>query len=208
MSVFLKHSITLVELLVAVALLGLLILGISNLDTFARLHLVTSDRRMQVQNNASFVLEHMAKEIAKAIGNRAIPGEDPVDLADISSDRAIKVYVDLAPGGILPGDGLRGTGGDRVRAYRSRLNTGGPSTRYQFWYCSECGNPACSNCAAGWEVLDRGITSFNRNATDNHIYIEIIACWDPTEAVHNCGTLDNPRVTMRTQIKMNAVTVN
>lgn len=208
MNIFLKHSITLVELLVAVSLLGLLIVGISSLDTYARLHLVTSDRSAQVQNEISYVLEHMAKQISKAIGNRAIPGEDPVDLADITGDNAIKVYIDLDAGGILPGDGLRGTGGDRWIAYRSHLNTGGPVTRYQVWYCSECGSSNCNSCSSGWETIARKVNSFDRSAADNTVYIDIASCFEPQETSHNCGSLDNPQYSMRTQIKMPTVSIH
>lgn len=68
-----RRSITLVELLVAVVLVGLLVLGISSIDVFSRFHLITSDRRMQLQNQASLCIERIAKDVVRGIGTASVP---------------------------------------------------------------------------------------------------------------------------------------
>ncbi len=69
-----KRSVTLVELLIAVALVAFLVLGITTLDTYARFHLVTSNRRVLLQNEMSFILEDMYKNIFRATGDITNPG--------------------------------------------------------------------------------------------------------------------------------------
>ncbi len=68
-----RRSITLVELLVAVVLVGLLVLGISSLDVFSRFHLLTADRRVQLQNEASLCIERIAKDVERGIGTASDP---------------------------------------------------------------------------------------------------------------------------------------
>jgi len=45
---YLKKSITILELLVALSLLTVMVLGFSSMDMFGRYHVLTSDKRAQV----------------------------------------------------------------------------------------------------------------------------------------------------------------
>ncbi len=65
---FSKRSITLAELLVAIVLVGLLVIAVFNLDNYARFHLITSDRRARLQNEASYCIEQIVKEAIRGIG--------------------------------------------------------------------------------------------------------------------------------------------
>ncbi len=91
MDSFFKRSLTLIELLVAAALIGLLVVGISSLDSYFRFHLTASDRRVQIQNELAFVLEDMGKNVVRATGNV----NDPiiVDLTPASNGFRVKVDV-------------------------------------------------------------------------------------------------------------------
>ncbi len=198
-----KKGVTLIELLIAICIFSLIVIGFSSIDTFSRYHVITSDRRAKLQNDASYVLEHMVKEMGKAIGNRAIIAEDPIDLANIGGDTAITAYVDLAADGQSPGDGKRGTGGDRWRAYRFCNSSFPPANRYQIWYYPDYVTPSSS-----YEILSRSITDFTRSVIDNHVYVNITACWDPDRSPAECGTPDNPAVSMKNRIYMPAVSTN
>jgi prepilin-type N-terminal cleavage/methylation domain-containing protein len=68
-----KKSFTLLELIIAIILLGILALGFTSIDLFARRHAVTADQRARLQNEVSLTLEHMAKNIINAVGNRGNP---------------------------------------------------------------------------------------------------------------------------------------
>ncbi len=189
MNSYLKKSLTLIELLIAITLLSVIILAISNIDLFTYFHTISADRRVKVQNEVSYVLEHMTKEISKAIGDVNNPATNTTAISG-----GIGVYVDLASDGSA-GDGRRGTGGDRWIGYRRSTN--------DFQYCSNCGsgvNPSCSS----WDTLSGRITNFTRSVTDNYVDVSITARWQPAQAASS----DNPEVTMRTKIKMPSVSTH
>lgn len=191
-----KKAITLMELLIAVSLIGLLSIGIWSIDLFSRHQLMTSDRRARAQNEASFALEHMAKEIIKAIGDKDNPA---ANTTAIDTDTAIRVYVDLAPDGQSPGDGQRGTEGDCWRAYRYRGAGASIGDRYQIWYY-----PDYINLPNSYEVIARKISYFGPTIIDNYVNIDLKSRYDPSTAV----TIDNPQVEMRVNIKMPAFSTN
>jgi len=195
-----KKSVTLLELLIAISLLGILLLAFSSIDLFSRYHVRNEDIRMQLQNEASSVIEHMSKEVVKAIGSTVISGQEPVDLTAISGDIAIKVHIDYNQDG-------RRSAGDRWIAYRhTHSMTLNPDQRYQIWYY-----PDYVTSPNTYEVIARRISSFTRSVTDNYVFVEVHACNVPcwaSEPGCNCGTRDNPLVEMRAQMKMPAVSTH
>jgi len=193
-----KKSVTLLELLIAIALLGILLLAFTSIDLFSRYHVRNEDIRMQLQNEASSVIEHMSKEVVKAIGSTVISGQEPVDLTAISGDTAIKVYIDYNQ------DGQRNAG-DRWIAYRYSM-TVNPDQQYQIWYY-----PNYVTSPNTYEVIARRISSFTRSVTANYVFVEVHACNIPCREGQpgcNCGTRDNPLVEMRAQMKMPAVSTD
>lgn len=200
MSPHLNKSITLIELLIAIVLMSLVVLGFSSIDLFSRYHVITSDRRIKAQNEASYALEHMSKEIVKAIGNERVYGTNTVvDLQDpIGTEAArIKVYIDANQ------NGLRETvsGTDYWIAYRFH-NSGSES--YQILYCRQCRNKPCTQCESSWETLSNKITNFNVSKSLNFVEVQITARWDPALA----SSSDNPSVNMRNRISMPSVSTN
>jgi len=67
-------SVTLVELLIAISLLGLVILAATSIDLFARRQLRDTDIRTQLINEISPAMEHMVKNILQGIGDINNPG--------------------------------------------------------------------------------------------------------------------------------------
>ncbi len=191
-----KHSrgLTLIELLIALSLFALIVLGFSSIDTFSRYQLMSSDRRAKLQNDASYVLEYMAKEINKAIGdvnNSAVVIED--------SNRRVKIYIDLASDGSSAGDGKRGTEGDRWIAYQFTV----PPDYEIRYYSDYIGNPA-------YDILSRKASSFSStySAANNYLEVQLTACWDPASP-GTCGTSpDNPGVTLHNRIYMPAISTH
>jgi len=198
----LNKAITLIELLIAIALLSVVVLGFTSIDMFSRYHVLTSDRRAKLQNEVSLALEHMAKQVSRAVGNKVIAGQNPIILDNIAGDSAIKVHVDSN------GDGQA----DNWIAYRFNPSTDSESS--QIWYCSTCTNFPCTTCDPAWgsDIIARRIHVFNpaldpAPAVNNLVNINITACWDQSAgAVYN--TPDNPCVNMRTSIKMPSVSTN
>jgi len=190
-------SITLLELLIAIALLSVIILALSGVDFFSRSHVIDSDRRATLQNEVSRVLEHMSKEIVRAIGNMAIAGQNPIDLTNILGDTAIRIFVDQDQDGQI-------SAGDRWIAYRYN------AASFQIWYCPQCTDISCTTCIPLWgdtaNVIAHHISLFNPSVIDNCVEVRITACWNPAAA--DCGTVNNPHLTMHTHIKMPSVSTN
>ena len=189
---FFKRSVTLLELLLASSMVGLLILGISSLTNFAQFHLISFDRRTQIQNESSYVLEHMAKNISQGIGSF-----NNLGVVEHSTEEWIKVRLDRNSNGIPDDDGVTDWIAYRYIPAQNEI-------QYHANY------DASSWPTTGGETITRKITDFNCSVTsgDNYIFSDVTACWDPDGVPYNCGTIDNPQVKMQARIKMPAVSVN
>ena len=198
---FTQTSVTLLELLISIVLIGLVILGLSNIESFCRNQLLSSDRRLKVQNEASFVLEHMAKRIMTAVNK---PG---FDVIIFPTTQSFRVSVDANRNGVL--DELGSGNEDNWIAYSNDTNIG------ELRYCANMSfnNPinalgACDN--GSWETLSRHVTSAMNSAniiysnSNNYVEINITACADPGSA-NPCGGMRNPSVNMKSSVIMPSV---
>ncbi|MFC1657901.1 PilW family protein [Candidatus Omnitrophota bacterium] len=190
MKIFLQDALTLVELLIAVALIGILTVAISSLATYANFNLLHSDRSKQMQDEAYFVLEHMAGRLGQAIGSVGSPG------VIISGTDRIKVRLDRNGNGQPDDDGV-----DDWVAYE--YDSG--QNRVHFYPQYPGG--------AVWPVRDSEIlTSMASNfsigyvATENYASVDISTCTDPSSL--DCGSRDTPEISMKVRIKFPAVSVN
>ncbi|MDD5690964.1 MAG: hypothetical protein PHC37_04640 [Candidatus Omnitrophica bacterium] len=90
-----ESGINLIELIVAIVLMSLVLLGFFSIELFSRHHVISTDRRAKVQNEISYAIEHMGKYVQRANGNltrRAIqyyPGPSSAGAT------GFRVYVDL-----------------------------------------------------------------------------------------------------------------
>jgi Tfp pilus assembly protein PilV len=81
-------GLSLIELLVSMILMSLVILGLSSIDLFSRHHVISSDRRVKVQNEISYAIEHMSKYVQQSSGNLSRPAIEAIA-------NGFRVYVDL-----------------------------------------------------------------------------------------------------------------
>lgn len=214
-------GLTLLELLIALVLLSLIVLGFMNFDLFTHNQVVTAGARGNLQNELSFVVEHINKNLVRAIGNEMANGNNTV--VRIRDDRVdnitMSIYIDAN------GDGIRqdpvihpGVNDDYYVGYRYFY--AGPS-RYNIVYCRRCPNRVCLQCPVPEETLTIRINSLdNRGAgrdpftkpdpvgalNDNFINIELSACWDPSGTKGRCGSGNNPQQIIRTRMNMPMVT--
>jgi type II secretory pathway pseudopilin PulG len=212
------RAVTLLELVVSIVLLSVIVLGLATIDTFSGFQVINAEKRAKLQYEASIALEHMTKEINKAIGSEIINGPNTVidRNTPIGGNFAVHAYIDVARSGQWEAPG----GTDYFIAYRYRGGAGNPSDRYQIWYCPQCQNKPCNNCNPAWGDPENrvawSISAFNvikpvngSNQLDgNFVTVQLTACWDPTQASAPCGTTMNPSVDMNTVIKMPSVTTN
>lgn len=184
-------AITFIELIIAIGLLVVIVLGFSSIELFSRHHVLTSDRRAQIQNEAAVIMEHMSKEIGQGIGDTM--NSPVVSVSGLTApDHALSVWVDSNHDG--------------------RFNSTSDS-KVIYWYNNTSHEMRYNSSYAGalpvsYEVLGRKVSGFNHsyNTADNYIEANVSACWNPAQA--NCGTPDNPNVTLRNRIKMPAVSVH
>ncbi len=202
-----NKSVTLIELLIAVSIFAVIAMGFSSISTFSQYHVITSDRRAKLQNEASYVLEDMAKNLTGtgssggAIGNVASSTNYPVQ----AITGGIAIRVDSNNNGQLDGS-------DKQIAYIY------DSANYRFLYypdasvTSPCPGSACtvltsSRIRSDFSTTTSKATYYSYSSANNYIEVQIGACWTPSSDA-TCGTADNPAFIMKNRIYMPAVSTH
>jgi len=175
-----NRSVSLLELIIAISLLSLIVIAFSSIELFSRYQMVSSDRRARVQNEAAYVVEHMAQNITRAIGNR-----NQFPITNIPSD-GIRVRIDSTA------DGRLDTANDIEIAYR--LLTGPNRMNYY------------SNYPGPSVVISSRISAWTWAVSNNSVFIGVTACDNPGLAT--CGEPDNPEAIINTRIIMPSVSTN
>lgn len=86
-------GLSLIELLVTMILMSLVLLGLFSIDLFSRDQVLSSDRRVKVQNEISYALEYMSKYVSRGTGNL---NNSPIMIyPDSGPQTGFKVRVDL-----------------------------------------------------------------------------------------------------------------
>ncbi|MDD2927349.1 MAG: hypothetical protein PHE30_00660 [Candidatus Omnitrophica bacterium] len=192
-------SVTFIELMIAVILLAVIILGINNIDIFSRRHLVSADQRAKVQNDVSRSLEHITKSAGNSIGNETVYGSNTTIYIspDSTNTTTLSFFTDTN------GNGLRNPdAGDYWIRYS--LNT----TSHDLSYCNQCADADCAVCSGTEEVLAQGITAFSVTkdfSQGNYMNVTITGCWDPALT---CNTSSNPGMAMSTTLTLPSLSTN
>jgi hypothetical protein len=182
--------LTLIELILAITLVGVIILGINSINIFSHYQVISSDRRAKLQNDLSYCLDHITKEGLRAIGNERVFGLNSA--VNVSGSR-LSFFIDGNKNGRI--DGVNTSTGDYWIRYSLASN--------QLSYCSRCiSATSCSNCS----VLSNRITAFVPYkspdfSSGTYIDVLITGRWDPGSAV----SADNPEVSMRSTIQLPSV---
>ncbi len=213
------RSLTLIELLISVCIFALILIAFSNIDIFTRHQVTGADRRAKVQNEASYVLDRMAKDLTGtgtsggAVGTYSTA---PVRAFTVSStNKGIAVRVD----NIVYGGATKEIGYTYV--YDSANPTDPTKSTYQILYYPDasvttpCPGTACTaltdiNPATGFSYVrpDFGTTTsqptyYSYSSGNNYLEVQVTACWNPT--LSTCGTPDNPSVKVKNRIYMPSV---
>lgn len=189
-----SRAITLMELLIAAFLISVIALAIGNIEIFSRYHVTASERRAKLQNEISFTLDHMNKNITNAIGTILSP-------AVIREANGVRVRVDSNGNGQIDAT-------DRWIAYR-HFNLGAQDSEIRF-YNNITASPGSyekiSNKilqgAQGFEIL--GIFNAANQLNDSFLEVKIIGRWISSDP----PSQDNPEITMRTRIHMPSVSIH
>ncbi|MDD5347634.1 MAG: prepilin-type N-terminal cleavage/methylation domain-containing protein [Candidatus Omnitrophica bacterium] len=198
-----RQAITLIELLISIVLLAMVIVGFMSIDTFSRHHLVSSDRRAKLQNEAMLILEHMTKQLIGVIGDSE---SEPINItAAGANSRRVRGFIDN-------GDGIRGLN-DNWTDYCFGTNDcgAGSDTHTLSFQLVDNSTGTASPVAASRETLSRRVSAFRATMdyanSRNYFDVTVTTCWDPDGAPLACHTADNPAVTLNTTIRLPSVSI-
>jgi hypothetical protein len=217
-----RNALTLVELLIALSLIAAVSLGLVSVNLFSAEHFFNAQRRAQVENELSFVLEHMSKALIGREGRGGAIGEvdNPAIIANNAlipyeggggQDPGIIIYIDKNGNGVRDAVGV--AGGDAVIAYRYQPE--GKPDGWQMWFYPDYYNyPAVSRNPA---VLSGRIKNFMiiqnppgnaYSPVQNYVEFEISACWEPAQSPGSCGSPANPMATVRVRFQAPSISTN
>ncbi|MDD4894246.1 MAG: hypothetical protein PHW54_02905 [Candidatus Omnitrophica bacterium] len=212
-------GLSLIELLISVCIFALVLIAFSNIDIFTRHQVSGADRRAKLQNEASYVLERMTKDLTGTGTSGGAVGtysSSPVRAFTVSStNKGIAVRVsNIVYGGTTKEIGY-------TYVYDSANPTDPAKSTYQILFYPDasvttpCPGTACSalteiNSATGFSYIRPDFTTtttqptyYSYSSTNNYIEVQLTACWNPT--LSTCGTPDNPSVKIKNRIYMPAV---
>ena len=198
-----RKGFTLTELLIAVALSGLIILAVSSVDFSSRRFFEAIKNKVQIQTEAAIAMEHIVKNLQLGIGDMSNPGTfgSPPDANNSRGFYILDPLSQLATGGGRieiklddDGDGKFDSGTDRRISYVWHS-----SRRIRYDPNADAGGP-------GEFITDRVIfdCSFSIDGASNRVNITIIARSKPTQAV----SLDNPETILTSSVALRAMSIN
>lgn len=179
------------ELLISLMLLSVIIFSFSAVENFSRNAVLNTERRAKVQNDISFILSHMKKNVQRGIGDTTNP--PLVSIVD-----GFKVRVDNNTTA-TPGD----YSDDWWLNYTLAANTLSFSCTVVSGASPAC--PAAENLStkivggAVFAVIPAvPVSGFNYNFLDNDTTLEValVGRYYPAGA----ASLDNPEVVMKTSV--------
>lgn len=192
-----NRAVTLMELLVAIILLGLVGLGIASIEMFSRFQLVNSDRRAKLQNEASLVIAHMSRELSQVVGQTTTQtggGVEPAVVA-YTDQRGIRIRIDANGNGQVDA-------ADIWVAYRHENS----EIRFYPDVTALIPNPppvGTGELLANHVVIAQGLV-LTLNPGANYVGVTIRCRWYPALP----ASADNTEVAMDSQIKMPSVSSN
>lgn len=197
------RSVTLFELLIAIALLSIVLLAFSSIHIFSNAHVITADRRTKLQNEVSKILEHMTKNVQMGIGY-------PDNPALIASGNTFTVkanpstfpeYWDPTPSNPADDDKITYTLYDPTHTLSCTIiHWDGSSEPTEV-----LSRHIITGVALG-PMPDPPVSGFYIDTSNNNSTVEIglAARFDPDRSI----SIDNPQVSMKTRIYVRASAVN
>lgn len=167
-----KRSVTIVELIISMVLLGVIVLGASAFNFSANRFLTSSEKKTQVLNDLTFVLQHLHKNIILGTGDIVNSG------ITIPATRRLAIRQDLNSSG-TPNYTPSNYSDDRTVVYA--FGVVGSSYAIMF----------SNNNGTTWEVLTRSLVSSSLviNLVDGEVEIKNLSLRldpsSPADSRHN-----------------------
>ncbi len=197
-------SLTLAELLISIIIIAIMIVGILGFEIFSNAQVIDSDRRIKVQNQLAYCLEHMSKYIQQANGSIVFPA---IEL--LAGSDGFRVQIDFntpqTPSNLAD---------DAWVSYSLSGNT----------LSTSCSSVGCGSFVAD-TLSNKIIANFNNsimpvnptdgfyvfiNSSGNLVDIGLVGRSDPTRPVIDPGAprFVNPQVEAKTKIICNSSSSN
>lgn len=192
---------TLFELLISILVVSIMVLSFYSLETYSHSQVIYSDRRVKVQNDITYALEHMSKYVQQAQGRQAIQVFPP------GSPDGFRVWVDFNQTSWvryrLSANTITASCGGSCPA--SFTNNENLTTKVLSNFSNGImPSPLPDNPAAGFYV------KINPDSLgDNLVEIGLVGRYKPTEAITLATRLtSNPQVEMKTRLICNSCPSN
>ena len=189
-----RAAITLLELIIAITLLGVIVIGFSSIELFSRSQVLSTDRKTQVQNEVSYALEHMSRNVLQGVGDSATR-----PLAQFGTN-GFSVRIEPTPA--TPGN----IGDDIRMSYTLTGNS-------LLWTSSAGANEILSNrlmsgvsFTAMPSTLPVSPNGLYINFSDNYTVVEIglVGRYNPVQP----ASLDNPQVAIKSRLYTRSASAN
>lgn len=196
-------SLTLIELLISLTLFAIIILGVTAFNMGSRFFLESTDRKVKVLNELTFILSHIDKNVLLSLGDINNPA------VDVVSPTTVRIRQDIfydSGGYPQPLDTPQDPSDDNWVEYD--IGPGADTTALDF-----CPNsPSTGNCSVSWVRLTNRLVRdanpvddvyFSQNFTDGLLRLNnLILVYDPSDP--NRDAVTNPAVRAHTPVAFNS----
>lgn len=190
-------ALTLLELIIAIILLGVIVIGFSSIELFSRYQVLSADRRTQVQNEVALVLEHMSKNVMQGVGDATtapiwwtatngfsvrIEHQSPPTVGNLSDDTIVSYTLS---GNILTCSLDNEVISNRILSgvTNGQMPDNNPNSGFYIYI-----NPADADLATNRAVIEIGL----------------VGRYNPGQA----ASLDNPQVAMKSRLYTRSASAN
>ncbi len=176
-----NKAVTLLEVLISIILMGIVMLGFFSIDFFSRYHVNSVERRSKIQNEMSYVLDDMTKNVSRCRGDNSSSANWGVR-NDIANGCRIRVDNNTTPTDVYTDD--------------QWVNYVLSSNRITKQTCNSS-NASCSPVPAENLNTRAIIVTFVCNSDQNGTGadIQLVGRYDATQAASS----DNPEMRMQTR---------
>lgn len=187
-----KKTVTLMELIIAIALMGVVIVGVTVFDFSSRQFLQSAERKTKVLNEAALIIDRIVKDALSAVGTRDNP-------AIAVAANGINMYPDTN------GDGIHDTNDD-TRWIRYRyINTATHPHTIERLRRPTVGADEIEYISTRAINLATSPVTGATPADTNTVQLILILRFDPTSAVN---AINNPQVRIQTSVEVPGWSLN
>ncbi|MFA6129897.1 MAG: hypothetical protein WC731_02815 [Candidatus Omnitrophota bacterium] len=182
-----KSASSLIELIMAIILMSLVLLGFFSIDLFSRNHVISSDKRVKVQNQISYALDYISKYVQQGVGEFDNPAIRRYPAAGVQT--GFQVRVDL---------NTPRTPGNLVDDPWITFYLDGNALKVIFIATTEVLSEKIISNFSATVMPDYPTAGFYARITDNGMAVDVglVGRYDPAVAVSS----DNPQIAMKTRL--------